>query len=170
MPIEESITKSEPNTEIQIRTLDDVEVPSNVVSLPAKVQRFVNLYMTGQYTVVKLAELLEVHPNTINKWLKRRDVKDVILDMQKMTQDVVSIQLKALQSKAVARLNSLLDSPIDGVAYQAVKDILDRGGHKAKQEIKIDKTVVTYEQKLQDLINNVIQIDDYEVVDDDDYE
>ena len=66
MPIEESVTKSKPNTEIQIRTLDDVEVPSNVVSLPAKVQRFVNLYMTGQYTVVKLAELLEVHPNTIN--------------------------------------------------------------------------------------------------------
>ena len=95
-----------------------------------------------------------------------KNVKDVISDMQKMTQDVVSIQLKALQSKAVARLNSLLDSPIDGVAYQAVKDILDRGGHKAKQEIKIDKTVVTYEQKLQDLINNVIQIDDYEVEDD----
>jgi hypothetical protein len=36
---------------------------------------------------------------------------------------------------------------------------LDRGGHKPKNEMKIEKTVTTYEQRLNNLIENVIDID-----------
>ena len=49
-----------------------------------------------------------------------------------------------------------MNSPIDGVALQAVKDVLDRAGHKSKQEIKIDKTVTTIEQKMKELIDSTI--------------
>jgi len=129
---------------------------SPITDLPIKVQRFLQLYMTGQYTVVKLSDLLEVHVNTLYNWLKRADVQSIILDMQTTNHDVVTMQLKALTLKGVNRLNTLMDSPIDGVSLQAVKDVLDRAGHKAKQEIKIDKTVTTFEQRLGDLIEATI--------------
>lgn len=125
-------------------------------------QRFVQLYMTGQYTLNKLAQLLELHPNTLSNWLKRKEIKDIIIDMQQTTQDVVQIQLKNLTLKAVNKLSDLVDSPIDGVAMQAVKDILDRSGHRPMQEIKIDKTVRTYEQKLNEIISQTIDVE-YEI-------
>lgn len=140
---------------------DDAEL--SILSLPPKMQRFVQLYMTGQYTLSKLADLLEVHPNTLGNWLKRQDVRDIIADMQQTTHDIVGMQLKALTLKAVNKLGNLTDSPIDGVALQAVKDILDRSGHKPKQEIKVDKTVRTFEQKLSEIIDNTIDVE-YEVV------
>lgn len=136
--------------------LEVVNSTPPITSLPVKMQRFIHLYTTGQYTISKLAQLLEVHPNTIGKWLKRKDVKEIIADMQTTTHDVVNMQLHNLTLAAVNKLSSLLNSPIDGVALQAVKDVLDRGGHKSKQEIKIDKTVVTYEQQLNNLINTTI--------------
>lgn len=141
--------------------LSDNEDEGGILSLPPKVQRFVHLYMTGQYTYAKLAEMLEVHPNTLSNWAKRKDVKAVIADMQVATHDMVGVQLKAMSTIATGKLIKLIDSPIDGVALQAVKDILDRTGHKPKQEIKVDKTIITYEEKLSDLINNVIDVTDY---------
>lgn len=133
--------------------IDCEEDVSAIHTLPPKMQRFIHLYMTGQYTINKLAQLLEVHPNTLGNWLKRPDVRDIIVDMQQTTHDIVGIQLKTLTLQAVNKLGALTESPIDGVALQAVKDILDRAGHKPKQEIKIDKTVKTFEQKLYDLID-----------------
>ena len=139
-------------------TKDEVmeEQEHPITLLPPKMQRFVQLYMTGQYTLNKLAQLLDVHPNTLGKWLKRQDVQEIINEMQKDTHDIVGIQLKALTLKAVTRLSELTNSPIDGVALQAVKDILDRAGHKPKQEIKVDKTVTTFEQRLNNLIEETI--------------
>ncbi len=147
--------------------IDDEISSVSITDLTPKMQRFVHLYMTGNYTLVKLGELLDLHPNTLGNWLKRGDVKTLIADMEKSTHDIVTVQLNALTLKSVNKLSKLIDSPIDGVAFQAVRDVLDRGGHKPKQEIKVDKTVTTYEQKLKRLINNVIDIDDYEVHDDD---
>lgn len=146
--------------------LMELEIQNNyqpITNLPPKMQRFIQLYMTGQYSLSKLAMLLEVHPNTLGKWLRRKDVRDIIVDMQQATQDVVNMQLKALTLKAVNKLSALTDSPIDGVALQAVKDILDRAGHKPKQEIKVDKTVRTYEEKLNDIIKETIDVTDYQV-------
>lgn len=159
---EEKLSISEESASNELIT---VEINNDIVTLPPKMQRFINLYITGQYTLNKLAELLEVHPNTLTNWLKRNDVKEIISDMQKTTHDIVAIQLKALTLKAVSKLNSLTDSPIDGVALQAVKDILDRGGHKTKQEIKVDKTITTYEERLKDLIENTIEVEAYEITD-----
>lgn len=161
-----STEKEKDTYEIQIKASEDVEeIDDNKISvLPPKMQRFIHLYMTGQYTINKLAQLLEVHPNTLHKWMKREDVKEIITDMQSETHDIVAIQLKALTLKAVGKLGALTDSPIDGVALQAVKDILDRSGHKPKNEIKVDKTVTTIEQRFKELVDNTIDVD-YEVVD-----
>lgn len=135
---------------------DEELTPSLITSLTPKQQRFIHLYLTGQYSYNKLAQLLEVHPNTIQKWMKRRDVQDAIADLQETTHIMVATQLKNLSLAGVAKLGELMNSPIDGVALQAVKDVLDRSGHKQKQEIKIDKTVTTVEQKMKELIDATI--------------
>lgn len=134
----------------------------SIADLTPQQARFVHMFLTGQYTNQKIAQLLNVHPNTINNWLQRADVRGCIADTQEITQEIVANQLKNLTLKAINKLNSLIDSPIDGVALNAVKDVLDRGGHKPRQEIKIDKTV-TVEEKLKSLIDS-IDID-YELVD-----
>jgi transposase-like protein len=145
-----STNEEKPITEsIQV----DEQETSAITLLPTKMQRFIHLYMTGQYTLSKLAQLLEVHPNTLGNWLKRADVRAIIEEMQETTHDVVATQLKALTLSAVGRLGELTKSPIDGVALQAVKDILDRAGHKPKQEMKIEKTITTYEERLNKLID-----------------
>lgn len=154
-----------PTEEVRSLETNNSNSPS-IIDLPPKMQRFVHLYMSGHYTLVKLGELLEVHPNTLGNWLKRSDVKSIITDMQNTTHDIVGVQLKAMSTIASAKLLQLMDSPIDGVALQAVKDVLDRAGHRPKQEIKVDKTVVTYEEKLKSLIDDMIDVTDYEVEDD----
>lgn len=131
------------------------------ITLPSKQARFVHLYTTGQYTLNKLAQLLEVHPNTLTNWLKRQDVKDAIQEIQQGTHEQVQVELKMLTLKATQKLADLMESPIDGVALQAVKDVLDRAGHKQKQEIKIDKTVTTIEQQLKGLIDATIVEGEY---------
>ena len=106
--------------------------------LEPKLQRFVHLYLTGQYNQTQLAQLLEVHKNTINTWLKREDVNLAIKEYQAVEHEMIDVQIKAMRMKAIQKMNDLMDSPIDGIAFQACKDILDRTGHKAKNEIKID--------------------------------
>lgn len=154
-----SMTTNTPNN-----SPNEEEDSSLITTLTPKMQRFVHLYMTGQYTIPKLAQLLELHPNTLWKWLKRDDVQVVIQDMQQSTHDIVGVQLRALTFKAVNKLNDLIDSPIDGVAYQAVRDVLDRGGHKPEQKIKVDKTITTYEQRLNKLIEDVIDVEDAVII------
>ncbi len=155
------------DTETSLVEQSNDEETLSISTLPPKMQRFVHLYMTGQYTMTKLAALLEVHPNTLTKWLKRRDVQAIITDMQETTHAMVGAQLKALSLKAANKLDTLIDSPIDGVALNAVKDILDRAGHKPRQEIKVDKTVRTFEERLSDLIDRTIDVE-YKIIESED--
>lgn len=127
-----------------------------IFQLEPKQQRFIQLYLTGNYTLAKIAELLEIHPNTAGKWMKRPEIKSALEEAQSEIHEQVAIQLKGMALKATQKLNNLIDSPQDAIALQAVKDVLDRGGHKTKNEIKVEKTVVTVEQKLKELVNATI--------------
>ena len=137
---------------------------NEVQLLEPRLQRFVHLYLTGQYNQTQLAQLLEVHKNTINSWLKREDVNVSIKEYQALEHEMIDVQIKAMRIKAIEKMNDLMDSPIDGIAFQACKDILDRTGHKAKNEIKIDKTVKTIEMQLNDLANEIITDVDFSEV------
>jgi len=119
--------------------------------------RFANLYLSGQYTLIKIAELMGVHVNTLNKWLKREDVSNYLSSVLADQHELVTMQLSAMTSKATNKLNSLIDSNIDGVALQAVKDVLDRGGHKAKQEVRKEVTITTYEQQISEVIASTME-------------
>ena len=132
--------------------------------LEPKLQRFVHLYLTGQYNQRQIAQLLDVHENTVSQWLKREDVTTSIKEYQAMEHEIIDTQIKAMRMKAIQKMNDLMDSPIDGIAFQACKDILDRTGHKAKNEIKVDKTVKTIEMQLKDLADGIFD-GDFEVID-----
>ena len=132
--------------------------------LDPKQQRFIQLYLTGNFTLTKIAELLEIHPNTASNWLKRKEIKHALEEAQKEIHGQVSIQLKGMTLKATQKLNELIDSPMDAIALQAVRDVLDRGGHKTVNEIKVDKTVTTIEQQMKQLIDTTIPDIEYEDV------
>ena len=138
---------------------------TEVQLLEPKLQRFVQLYLTGQYNQTQIAQILEVHKNTINQWLKREDVGLAIKEYQQLEHEMYDVQIKAMRMKAIQKMNDLMDSPIDGIAFQACKDILDRTGHKAKNEIKVDKTVKTIEVQLNELADSLINDVDFEVLD-----
>ena len=136
-------------------------------TLEPKQQRFIQLYMTGNFTNNKLAELLDVHPNTVTNWLKKPEIKTAIEESQLEIHEQVAMQLKGMTLKATQKLNDLIDSPMDAIALQAVRDVLDRGGHKTKNEIKVEKTVTTIEEKMKSLIDSTIIDIEAEVLEDD---
>lgn len=133
--------------------------------LEPKLQRFVHLYLTGQYNQRQIAQMLDVHENTVSKWLKNEDVNASIKEYQAMEHEMIDTQIKAMRMKAIQKMNDLMDSPIDGIAFQACKDILDRTGHKAKNEIKVDKTVKTIEVQMSELADAFLDDVDFREVD-----
>lgn len=160
---------------------DEVNVPSvqenddvyGILELAPKQQRFIHLYLTGRYKNAELAELLGVHVNTVHNWLRKPEVKTIITEFQKDEHDVVESNLKALRGKAIETMAELMDSPIDGIRYQASKDVLDRTGHKSVQKMEVKKEIYTYEKQMKELIDASIPDDvlielvqdEYEILD-----
>lgn len=143
-------------------------LPEEVVDSlnPAKT-RMIMLYLTGQYSQKKMGQIIGVSENTIRTWLLDPSVQLVIKEIQQREFAVIDGQLKALRYQALDAMQELLSSDMDNVRFQAAKDILDRGGHKPQQSIKVDKTITTLEQQLASLAD--FTIDDAEVIDIDDY-
>ena len=117
---------------------------------PAKMQ-LVNLYLTGNYSQQRIATILGISPNTVRSWLLDENIQSVIKELQSRELALIQSNLNVLRYKAINTMEDLLDSNMDNVRFQAAKDILDRGGLKAQQSIKVDKTVTNLEQQLADL-------------------
>lgn len=129
---------------------------------PAK-NRMILLYITGQYTIPKIAQIIGVSVNTIRAWLSQELVQTVIKELQQREFNIIDSSLKALRMKAVNTIDNLMDSPMDAVRFQASKDILDRTGHKPINEMKVNKTVMTIERQLSELAD--VTIDEAEIID-----
>lgn len=132
----------------------------DVTRLPPKQQRFLNLYLTGAYTHQELANLLRVHINTVGNWLRLPIIKEYIKKYQEEEHTETRVKLNAMTMKAVETMMDLLDSPMDGIRYQASKDILDRAGHKTSQKMEIKKEVFNYEERMFELIDETISEED----------
>lgn len=135
----------------QIEEEDELELES-FKRLNPRQQRFTHLYMSGQYTLTQIKDLLHVSMSTIRSWLRNPEIKHTIEQYQDEEDEIVKQGLKALRLKAMYKMNELMDSKIDGIAYQASRDVLDRTGHKAptKQEVTVE--VKTFEQQLSELL------------------
>lgn len=127
-----------------------------LMSLPPKQRRFIPMFLSGQYNKSQIAELLNVQPDTIRRWLAKKEVQDIINEEQTYVTESARAELKTLNEAALHTMRGLLKSPIDGIKYQAAKDILDRNGLKGINEIKIDKTVTTIEQRITSLIDDTM--------------
>jgi len=136
---------------IQEKSDDELE-HSAYKLLPPKQQRFVHLYLSGAYTIPEIAELLNVSPSAVRKWLYKTEVKELIKVLQQEEDEIVKQSLKALRLRAMYKMADLLNSKVDGIAWQAAKDILDRTGHKPASEKKVNVGgTVTFEQQIRQL-------------------
>lgn len=153
-------------TKVQVQKPDTLSEDDKqqvvITDLQAKQQRFVHLYLTGQYKLAKLAELLGVSYNTVRYWLKDERISTIIANSQQEEHELVDVAIKNLRLKAITKIGDLVDDPVSGVALQACKDILDRSGHKAIQKVEKNVTVTTYEQQMRELIDSTIIDVDYE--------
>lgn len=127
-----------------------------VAQLEPKQARFINMYLSGQYNKAQIAQLLGVEPSTVYTWGKMPAVKRIIEMEHEAIFDEMKDDLKLTSQKAMSTMRALLDSPIDGIRYQAAKDILDRNNLKGENKIKIDKTITTIEQRIGDLVNKTM--------------
>ena len=126
---------------------------------PAKMQ-LINYYLTGNYTQQKMAAIIGISPHTVRAWLMDENVQAVIKELQTRELALIQANLNSLRHKAIDTMEDLLSSNMDNVRFQAAKDILDRGGLKAQQSIKVDKTVTNLEQQLADLAEYTISEED----------
>ena len=127
-----------------------------LTTLTPRQQRFVHLYLTGQYTQAELANLIEVDVQTIRKWLRNPTIQEYIQTFQEEEHELVENAIKHMRLKALERLNELMDSKVDNVALQATKDVLDRAGHKAVTKIEKDVNIRSFEEQLDDLVKKTI--------------
>lgn len=147
--------------QVNLPTEEDFE-DSQMKLLNPRQQRFIHLYLSGQYTIKQTAELLNMSVSGVRAWLKNPDIKAIIDEIQAEEDDIVRQGLKAIRLSALYKMQNLLNSPVDGIAYQAARDILDRTGHKAptKQETKVD-VAITFEQQLREAIGHVSKPEEF---------
>ena len=129
-----------------------------------RINRIVQLYLTGNYHVSEIAEIIGVREVTIRKWLKHKVIMNYIATYQSEALEAVKIQMNATAKLAFGKLVELLDSDLDQVVLQASKDILDRTGFKPVTEVKQDITVKKYEEQLSDLIKMTMGAEDTDYV------
>lgn len=134
---------------------------------PGKI-RMILLYLTGHYTQTKIAKIIGVNDSTIRAWLIDEKVQAVMKELQAREFAIVEASLKAMRYKALNTMDELMDSNMDNVRFQAAKDVLDRGGHKPQNSIKVEKTVVNLEQQLANLADFTISEDEIIDIDIDD--
>lgn len=144
---------------------------ADITVLTPKQQRFFTLYISGRYTNMEIAELLGVHHNTITNWLSKEEVSGMIDAYQKKEYEHNHQRLKALSNEAIKTMAELLDSPIDGIRYQASKDILDRTNFKPVDKKEVKTEVFNYEQTMQKMIDATVTEEDViELIEHEDYE
>lgn len=127
---------------------------TRIANKPLLKQRLAQLYVSGFYSNKQIASILMVSNTTVVKLLKDKDVLDFILTYQDEEKKIIDTRIKALRSKATETMDELLDSDDDAIRLAVAKDILDRTGHKEKEQKDVNINV-SYEQQLKDLAKGV---------------
>ena len=116
--------------------------------------------LSGELNQKQIAGKLKVSEQTIINWKKDERFQELKFKMEREV-------LKNMTSKAFRTLNELLDSESDTVRFYAVRDILDRSGHKAvdisevtsKSEVNVVNNPLT-ELSAEELIAFIAKADD----------
>lgn len=100
---------------------------------------YISLAVTN---LVQIAQLLGVSTSAIHKWLKLPEVKAIIEQYQADEHAAVTSALKSMTTKAVDKLNNLIDSPIDGVALRQLKMFSTDQDIKQHNKLKLIKQLL----------------------------
>lgn len=125
---------------------------ASIKLLNPKQQRFVHMYLSGQYTIHQIADLLNMSHYTLRNWLRKPDMRKAIDEYQTDEDQIVKQMLKATRLKALGKMSELIDCKIEGIAYQAARDVLDRTGHKAVDKKEVNVEIYTFEQQMKEVI------------------
>lgn len=139
-----------------------------ILTLSPTKLRVIYLYLAGGYTYKQIASLVGVTTTTVKNWLMLPEVQTIVGEIQTRELALVKANINAMTNKALETMMDLMDSNMDNVRYQAARDLLDRAGLKAAQNIKVNKTVTTLEQQIADLAEYSISDEDVIDIDIDD--
>lgn len=125
-----------------------------IANKPLLKQRLVQLYVSGFYNNDQIASILMVSKSTVVKLLKDAEVIDMVNTYQDEEKGLINARIKSLRFKATDTMDELLNSDDDSIRLQVAKDILDRTGHKEKEQKDVNINV-SYEQQLKELAEGV---------------
>ena len=117
-----------------------------------KWRKCIELMLKGDMNQKQIAKELKVTEQTIINWKKDERFQELKFKMEREV-------LKNMTSKAFRTLNELLDSESDTVRFYAVRDILDRSGHKA-----VDISEVTSKSEVNVVNNPLTELSSEELI------
>lgn len=132
---------------------------NRITNKPILKQRLAQLYCSGNYNKRQIASMLMVSESTVIKLLKDPEVLDMVVSYQDEEKQLIDSRIKAIRFRAIDTIDELLDSDDDSIRLAVAKDILDRTGHKEKENKDININI-SYEQQLQELAQGI----DYDII------
>jgi predicted DNA-binding protein YlxM (UPF0122 family) len=84
----------------------------------------------------EIAEEVGVSTTTFSMWMRKEEFQEAL-------KEEMHRGFKDMATKARRRLNDLMDSPIDGVALGACKEVLNKAGYLETQ--KVENTITNKE-------------------------
>lgn len=114
--------------------------------LNKKQKKCAELMCLGTLSQVEIAKELKITEQTICNW-KKDD--EFLQEISKSAQQ----KIIRLVPKAINKLNALLDSKNESIQLNAIKDVLDRAGHKAQSDVKINANITS--EKLADVFKQI---------------
>jgi predicted DNA-binding protein YlxM (UPF0122 family) len=116
------------------------------IVLNKKQKKCAELMCLGTLSQVEIARELKITEQTICNW-KKDD--EFLQEISKSAQQ----KIIRLVPKAINKLNALLDSKNESIQLNAIKDVLDRAGHKAQSDVKINANITS--EKLADVFKQI---------------
>ena len=114
--------------------------------LNKKQKKCIELMVSGDMSQNEIAKTIGVIPGTISDWKKKDEFREEYNRANK-------IVINSIVPKAVQTVKSLLNADSEQVRLAAAKDVLDRAGYKAQDDIKLNANITS--EKLADVFKQV---------------
>lgn len=114
--------------------------------LNKKQKKCIELMVSGDMSQNEIAKTIGVIPGTISDWKKKDEFREEYERANK-------IVINSIVPKAVQTVKSLLNADSEQVRLAAAKDVLDRAGYKAQDDIKLNANITS--EKLADVFKQV---------------
>ena len=117
-----------------------------IIVLSTKQKKCIELMLLGEITQAQIAKELKVTEQTICNWKKNSEFAKELADGNR-------IAISSLVPRAINKTAALLNAESEQVQLAAAKDILDRAGYKAQDDIKLNANITS--EKLADIFKQI---------------